>query len=108
MANGSVANVEVVIDEARLQKAISEADGLEPILLNATEAIITRANNLSAGFRTGRWHDHDTGETKGDTPPIYEGDVIYGRRGYVGIVHPGNYSAMKDNYENNTLLKAKG
>lgn len=108
MANGSVVNVEVVIDENKLKKACSEADGLETILLNATDAITARANNLSSGFRTGIWHDHDTGETKGDTPPIYEGDVIYGRKGYVGIVHPGNYSAMKDNYENNTLLKAKG
>jgi hypothetical protein len=44
----------------------------------------------------------------GGTQPAYVGDVRMGRRGYVGIVHPGNYAAMKDNYENNTLLKAKG
>ena len=28
--------------------------------------------------------------------------------GYVSTVHPLNYAAMKDTYQNNTLLKAKG
>lgn len=108
MASGSVANVEVVIDEAKLQKAVSEAEGLFGPLSEATSEITAKANAMGAGFRTGVWHDPKTGEKKGDTEPEYTGDVIYGRRGYVGIVHPANYAAMKDNYEHNTLLKAKG
>ena len=108
VSGGAAANVEVVIDEKKLLKAVSEADGVQGILSEKTAGIASRANSLGAGFRTGKWHDPATGESKGMTQPVYEGDVRRGKRGYVGIVHPGNYAAMKDNYENNTLLKAKG
>lgn len=108
MASGAVGSVEVVIDEQKLRDAVSQADGLQGILEEKTNAIIARANALGSGYRTGIWHDPATREKKGDTQPEYGGDVIYGHRGYVGIVHPNNYAALKDNYENNTLLKAKG
>ena len=61
---------------------------------------------MSAGFRTGIYHDHETGETLGNTQPRYEGDVGPDKRFVVGIVYPKNYAAMKDNHKNNTLLKS--
>ena len=103
----SVVNVVVKIDERKLRDAISRGEGLAPVLWDITTQITGNANMLCQGFRTGIWHDED-GNELGDTPARYAGDVIQGKRGPVGIVHPANYSAMKDNYENNTLLKAKG
>lgn len=98
----------VVIDQKALEDAAFKAAGTRAALGEATSRIASRANSLGSGFRTGTYHDHATGETRGDTQPAYSGDVRMGRKGWVGIVHPENYAAMKDTKENNTLLKAKG
>lgn len=103
----AVVNVVVKIDERKLRDAISHGENLAPALSEITTQITGNANMLAQGYRTGIWHD-ENGNEYGDTPAVFEGDVTNGKRGPVGIVHPANYSAMKANYENNILLKAKG
>ena len=96
----------IVINDGKLRRAVSSAERLDVPLDEAVGRIADRANALSASFRTGIYHDHETGEVRGNTQPRYAGDVIRGKTGFVGIVHPANYAAMKDNHENNTLLKS--
>ena len=100
------ATLTVKLDKEKLEQAVQDADGLPPVLGDAVQKVLANANMLSSGFRTGIYHDHRTGETLGDTQPEYGGDVARKGRSMVGIVHPRNYAAMKDNYENNTMLKA--
>lgn len=106
MASGVTVRVE--IDEKKLEHAIFYAPKTEVMISNKVEKIAAKANALAGGYRTPKWHDHDTGETKGDTPAVYEGDTQLGRKGYIGIVYPNNYAAQKENKLHNTLLKAKG
>jgi hypothetical protein len=89
-------------------RAINASPGLPGALESVTTRITATANALGSGYRTPKWHDHETGETKGGTAPVYAGDVRIGKKGPIGIVHPANYSAMKDNHLHNTMLKAKG
>jgi methyl coenzyme M reductase alpha subunit len=96
----------VKIDEEKLKHAISNAEKLPGQLSTPVNAIINAANSMSAGFRTGIFHDPKTGEKRGDTQPNYAGNVIKGKHGYVGIVYTANYAAQKDNHLHNTLLKA--
>lgn len=65
----------------------------------------SRANSMSASYKTAKWHDHATKETKGGKSPNYVADVERKSNSYVGIVYTGNYAAMKDNHEHNTLAK---
>lgn len=97
-------SVEVVLHQDKIEKAVRNADKLEGSLEEVVKRIVDNANRLSSSFRTGIIHRD--GQTIGDTQPEYAGDVIWGKSGYIGLVHPKNYSAMKDNYENNTLLKS--
>lgn len=100
--------VTVKIDEAALKRAISNGEGIQGILQRETERIVDQANALSAGMRTGIYHDHTTGETRGDTEPEFAGNVEKVRDGYIGIVYTANYAAQKANHKSNILLKAKG
>lgn len=97
-------SVEVAINSGELEKAVKRAERLDMPLGEAVERITANANRLSSGFRTGVIHRD--GHAVGDTQPEYAGDVKRGKNGHVGLVHPANYAAMKDNYENNTLLKS--
>ena len=102
------ASCSVELDLTALQQ-LAGSDSLVKTALDARTAQITaRANALGSGFRTGHYHPNHQSPGVGGTQPSYVGDVRMGRRGYVGIVHPANYAAMKDNHDNNTLLKAKG
>lgn len=102
------ASCSVELDLTALQQ-LAGNDSLVRGALDARTAQITaRANALGSGFRTGHYHPNHRSPGVGGTQPAYVGDVRMGHRGYVGIVHPANYAAMKDNYENNTLLKSKG
>ena len=95
-----------VWNEAELKKAIAEASG--PQIKAKTERIQQAASSMSAGFRTGLYHRNHKSPAVGNTAPQYESDVQDFNGVPVGIVYTGNYSAMKDNHENNTLLKARG
>ena len=102
------ASCTVELDLSALQQLAGNDSLVRGALDARTAQIMARANALGSGFRTGHYHPNHQSPGVGGTQPAYVGDVRMGRRGYVGIVHPGNYAAMKDNYENNTLLKSKG
>ena len=104
----SQVSVRVEIDEKALRHAVNYAPGTQPLLSRKSAQIAANANTLAAGFRTGIFHDHETGETKGNTPARYDSSTKMGSKGYVGIVYTANYSAKKENHLHNTLLKAKG
>jgi hypothetical protein len=98
--------MKIEINGEAVFSAIQDADNLPEVLGEHTERIIGNANMLGSSFRTGIYHDHATGKTLGNTQPVYGGNVERMSSTVVGLVHPKNYAAMKDNYENNTLLKA--
>ena len=100
--------VYVDIDESKLSKAITEADGVKDALREKSRDMASSANSMSASFETEQTVNWATGEHVGGTRPEYGYDVKHTNNGYVGIVMPKNYAAMKDNCEHNTLLKAKG
>ena len=100
--------VKVEIDQELLKYAVNEAEGLEALLWEQVKEIRDKANAFGAGFETERTIVWATGEHVGGNSPEYKAAIQKGNRGPVGIVVTGNYSAMKDNYLHNTLLKAKG
>lgn len=102
------ASCSVELDLTALHQLAGNDNLVRGALDARTAQITARANALGSGFRTGHYHPDHRSPGVGGTQPSYVGDVRMGRKGYVGIVHPANYAAMKDNYENNTLLKAKG
>ena len=105
MASSSVT---VEFDLTALHAVASHDALVEALLRRRTAQCVNAANAMSAGFRTGRYHPGHRSPSVGGTQPVYEGDVMEGRRGLVGIVHSANYAAMLDNHRNNTLLKARG
>lgn len=100
-------DVKVEIDEEALKHAVNFASGTQTLLQSEVARINGRANAIGS-YVTPKWHDHATGETKGDTPAEYAGDTQLRSKGYIGIVYTANYAAQKDNHMYNTLLKAKG
>lgn len=97
----------VKIDEKALAREVGSAPGTRELLQAAVDKIRTRANEMSSGNRTGRWHDPATGKGKGPSEPHYDGDVRKVGGSYHGLVYTATYAAIKDNHENNTLLKAR-
>ncbi len=93
-------------DDAALRRVIGEA--ARPDVEAKTREIESAANAMGSGFRTGLYHRDHKSPAVGDTPASYAGDVRDFRGIPVGIVHTGNYAAMRDNAENNTLLKSIG
>ena len=92
--------------------ALGRLIGTAPEVVAEVEAATTRireaASAMSSGYRTGYYHPDHKSPGVGNTQPEYEGNVEMQRSSVVGIVYTGNYAAMKDNAENNTLLKARG
>lgn len=106
-----MANVwRIEIDEQALKHAVGHADGMRGVLDAKTQEIAGRANAMGAGFRTGLYYEkkHHPKPGVGNKQPEYAGDVQMGKYGYIGLVHPANYAALKDTYLHNTLLKAGG
>ena len=97
-------DLRVVIDDAKLNDAINNANGTREALKLATDHIISKANSLGSGYRTAKYKH----STVGGKQPEYGGDVKKGKSGLIGIVHPTNYAAMKDNHLHNTMLKSVG
>lgn len=101
-----MADVEFHIDRAKLEKLAFNSESTAKLVNDVASQMASRANALGAGYRTPKWHDHVTGETKGGKQPEYESTPKKTRKGARAVVHPANYAAMKDNMEHNTLLKA--
>ena len=97
----------IKIDEAALERAALRGEGMQEVLGRKVAHIAGVANAMSSGFRTGLYYRNHESPPVGNTQPKYGGDVKLGDYGWIGLVHPENYAAMKDNHEHNTLLKAK-
>lgn len=95
-------------DTSALGRAAALCDETRDGLEEAVAKITGRANALCEGYVTKEFYNREAHELRGNTQAQYGGDVRMERNSYVGIVHPVNYSAMKDNTENNTLLKSIG
>ena len=101
-------DVDIKLDKAACMRAINASPGLSGALESVTTRITATANALGAGYRTAKYHRDHQSPAVGGTQPKYGGDVRMGKKGPIGIVHPANYAAMKDNHLHNTMLKAKG
>ena len=100
-----MASFELTIYEDKLKQLVDTSPETGALLQSHVVATVDAANAMSAGFRTGIYHRED-GTTVGNTQPRYAGDTQKSRGCYIGLVHPDNYAAMKDNHERNTMLKA--
>lgn len=90
---------------------VANMQNVRMAVAKATDATAARANALSAGFRTGLYHRDHKSPAVGNTQPKYASALGESKRKPaipVGLVYTGNYAAMKDNAQNNTLLKARG
>lgn len=103
-----MADVEVRIDKAALWRCMKAAPETAEAVELATRRIHSRANALGSTFRTGLYHRNHQSPAVGNTQAAYGGNVERHNGTPVGIVHTGNYAAMRDNAENNTLLKSIG
>ena len=93
------------IDDKKIENIAKSSDKTRALLSRHVTATVDAANAASASFRTALFHRPD-GTTVGETQPHYAGDVKKMGGCYVGIIHPKNYAAMKDNHERNTMLKS--
>lgn len=107
MANGVRIDVRMSPD---FEKIIKEQQGVGEAVTQRASEIDGMANALGAGFRTGFYHRDHQSPAVGGTAPVYGHETAEKSQkyGWVATVHPLNYAAMKDTYQNNTLLKAKG
>lgn len=106
-----MASVTVKVDiDANAPERIKRMAEVKDALTKQAGVICNKANGMSAGFRTGYYHKNHQSPGIGGTSPVYgyEKAKNASRYGSVATVHPKNYAAMKDNYQNNTLLKAGG
>lgn len=102
-----MADVEFHIDKEKLWRLACKSEGTYALVRNAADAVSSRANAMSSGFRTAKYHRDHKSPAVGGTQPKYEANT--GRpRGIVpvGIVYTANYAAQKDNHLHNTLLKS--
>lgn len=102
-------SVRVKIDSDAPQR-IKRMPEVKSALTDLASKVSATANGLGAGFKTGYYHKDHKSPAIGGTTPVYgyEKAKDSSRYGSVATVHPKNYAAMKDNYQNNTLLKAGG
>ena len=97
-------------DGNALGRAVGQDEGVRARITEMTNSRIVQANALGSGYKTKRTTDRKTRKEVGGTVARYGGDVQMSKKSPkwpVGIVHPLNYAAMKDNMLHNTLLKVK-
>lgn len=98
-----------VVMEPGYEKKLKKMPVVKGALTKEATEICATANNMAAGFKSGRFYDRTEKKIKGETP------ARYGMKkakevedGSVAIVFTANYAAQKENMLHNTLLKAKG
>lgn len=101
-----MADVEFTIDDNKLANLVGKSQGTFSLVSEKTEKVASNANSMSAGFRTGKYHKDHKSPAIGGTQPNYKHDVQRRGKSPVGLVVTGNYAAMKDNHQHNTLLKS--
>ena len=91
------------------EKRVYGLPKLKSALTEEANATAGRANAMSAGFRTMRYTSSKTKQKVGGKQAVYKALPARMFNGYpVALVTEGNYAAMKDNYDHNTLLKSLG
>ena len=102
-----MADVEFHIDKEKLWRLVCKQDATYQVIRSTTDAMASRANDMSASFRTGKYHREHKSPGVGGTQPVYKSNTQR-PKGIVpvGMAYTGNYAAKKENYLHNTLLKA--
>lgn len=100
-------NVHFTIDRDKLWRLVCRQDATYQVIRSTTDAVASRANAMSAGFRTGKYHPDHKSPGVGGTQPVYRSNTQR-PKGIVpvGMAYTGNYAAQKDNHLHNTLLKS--
>ena len=100
--------MDVQIDMEQVKRAIGQSDSVYGEMQKAVNRLTASANSACAGYKTGYFYDRTEGKRKGGTQAVYASkcDRLGRYKWPYGVVYAANYSAMKDNYEHNTLLKA--
>ena len=100
--------VDFKINENKLWRMICRSDATYQVIRSTGDAVAARANALSAGFRTQKYHRDHKSPAVGDKQPIYMSNIRRNPTVPTSIVYTANYAAKKDNTLHNTLLKARG
>lgn len=102
-----MADCEIRIDKDKLWRLVAKSEGTYGLVREAADATASKANALSAGYRTAKYHRDHKSPAVGGTQPEYRSNTARPRGVVpVGLVYTGNYAAMKDNHLHNTLLKS--
>lgn len=103
-----MAKTEIRWDMARLGRFCAKAPETVEAIGVAVSRTAATATSMSSGNVTGSYHRDHKSPHVGGTAPSYGSDTRVFRESAVGLAYTANYSAMKDNAQNNTLLKALG
>lgn len=101
-----MADSEFKIDKEKLWRLVCKQDETYQLVRNEGDAVAGRANEMSAGFRTAKYHPDHKSPGVGGTQPVYRSNTRRNPDVPVSLVYTGNYAAQKDNHLHNTLLKA--
>lgn len=101
-------SVEIRWDMAKLGRFCAKAPETVDEIDKAVSRIAATATSMSSGNVTGSYHRDHKSPHVGGTAPVYGSNTQVMTNSAVGIAYTGNYAAMKDNLENNTLLRAMG
>ena len=109
-----MASVRLNITDIENPAKVFQQPACKGALTKLAGEIADKANAMSAGFRTGLFYP-DNDRTKdpvdgiGNQRPKYKTlKAINCKDGAVALVVTGNYAAMKECHEHNTLAKARG
>ena len=98
--------VRVEVNEERAWNLAIRSDGLYQMIRSEADKRAAQATAMAGGFKTGKYHRDHKSPAVGGTHAKYSSKT--GRplgKVPVGMVHTGNYAAMKENMQHNTLAK---
>ena len=98
-------DVRIEVDMNAAWRVAYKSDGLYQMVRQETDKRASRANSLSSGFKTDKYHRDHKSPAVGGTSPEYKPHTRRNPDVPVGIVYTGNYAAKKENMLHNTLLK---
>ena len=101
-----MADVTIDVDMGKAWLIACRSEDTYELIRRETDERASRANALSAGFKTELYHRDHKSPAVGGTSPRYAAHTGRPRGSVpVGIVYTGNYAAQKENMLHNTLLK---
>lgn len=99
-------DVTVDVDVSRAWNLACRSEQMYQLIRQETDKRASRANSLSSGYKTGKYHKDHKSPAVGGTSPRYVAHTDRPKGPVpVGIVYTGNYAAQKENMLHNTLLK---